>query len=130
MADPSFASGTLEGISRLVECEGAGSIFKGMPAILAKQLPYTIVQLCGFELITWAFYSWDATAAFLNTYKGGLGQWLVSFGSAMITVRASLRHCVGWRHVAVARCSPLQTQPTPTPANRPCLRRWRRSRGT
>lgn len=92
MADPSFALGTLEGISRLVECEGAGSIFKGMPAILAKQLPYTIVQLCGFELITWAFYSWDATAAFLNTYKGGLGQWLVSFGSAMITVRSSLRH--------------------------------------
>jgi hypothetical protein len=91
VADPSFASGTFEGISRLVEQEGAMSIFKGMPAILAKQLPYTIVQLCGFEMITWLFYSWEATAALLNSHAGGMGQWLVSFGSAMITVR---RLCV------------------------------------
>lgn len=97
MADPSFASGTLEGISRLVEREGASSIFKGMPAILAKQLPYTIVQLCGFELITWLFYSWEATAALLHSHAaGGMGQWLVSFGSAMITVRARSFLCLSY----------------------------------
>lgn len=94
MADPSFASGTFEGISRLVEREGVGSIFKGMPAILAKQLPYTIVQLCGFELITWLFYTWEATAALLHAHRGGLGQWLVSFGSAMITVRHCMHACM------------------------------------
>lgn len=52
VADPKFAPGTFDALWRLVDTEGWGSIYKGMPAILAKQLPYTIVQLCGFELIT------------------------------------------------------------------------------
>jgi hypothetical protein len=42
---------------QLVRVEGLASIYKGMPAILAKQLPYTIVQLCGFELLTHLLYS-------------------------------------------------------------------------
>jgi hypothetical protein len=55
-----------------------------MPAILAKQLPYTIVQLCGFELLTRLFYSWEWTAALLANPSPW--QWLVSFGSALVTV--------------------------------------------
>lgn len=69
---------------QLVKTEGFVSIFKGMPAILAKQLPYTIVQLCGFELLTWLFYSWEGSAAILASPW----QWGVSFASAMITVGA------------------------------------------
>lgn len=138
VADPSFAKGTLEGISRLVECEGPGSIFKGMPAILAKQLPYTIVQLCGFELITWLFYSWDATAAFLHSHKGGMGQWIVSFGSAMITVSCgdtdtsdallcgvTHRDDVAlalWYHRTPTRPDPTLTSPsTPSKPGRVCV---------
>ncbi|EKU20742.1 mitochondrial phosphate carrier protein [Nannochloropsis gaditana CCMP526] len=83
VADPSFASGTLDGIGHLLREEGCSSIFKGMPAILAKQLPYTIVQLCGFELITRVFYSWEVTARLVHA--PGPWQWLVSFGSALIT---------------------------------------------
>lgn len=47
VADPSFAKGTVDGLMRMVTSEGAASIFRGMPAILAKQLPYTIVQVPG-----------------------------------------------------------------------------------
>jgi hypothetical protein len=45
VADPSFAKGTMDGLQRLLATEGPGGIFRGMPAILAKQLPYTIVQV-------------------------------------------------------------------------------------
>lgn len=83
VADPSFARGTFDALQRLIQSEGAGSVFKGMPAILAKQLPYTIVQLCGFELLTRLFYSWEWTAALLANPSPW--QWLVSFGSALVT---------------------------------------------
>ncbi|KAM3572443.1 hypothetical protein VYU27_005570 [Nannochloropsis oceanica] len=83
VADPGFAHGTLDGLANLIGKEGVSSIFKGMPAILAKQLPYTIVQLCGFELITRLFYSWEVTAALVHS--PGPWQWAVSFGSAVIT---------------------------------------------
>jgi len=72
----------------MVKQEGFSSVFRGMPAILAKQVPYTIVQLCGFELLTWLFYSWDATAVLLHSPSPW--QWIVSFGSAMVTVSTTI----------------------------------------
>jgi len=46
---------------------------------------FPLVQLCGFELITRVFYSWEVSAALVHS--PGPWQWLVSFGSALITVR-------------------------------------------
>lgn len=43
------------------------------------------LQLCGFELLTRLAYSWEATAALL--IHPSPWQWLVSFASAMVTVR-------------------------------------------
>lgn len=40
VTDRSFARGFLEGFVRLVEEEGLGTVFYGLPAMLSKQVPY------------------------------------------------------------------------------------------
>lgn len=40
VTDPEFADGFVNGLLRLTQEEGAGSIFFGLPAMLSKQVPY------------------------------------------------------------------------------------------
>jgi Mitochondrial carrier protein len=51
VANPSFATGLPDCLNKMTADEGVGSLFKGLPAILAKQLPYT-----GKVSVSW--YPW------------------------------------------------------------------------
>jgi hypothetical protein len=67
VANPTFADGVLGCMMKMVNEETAESLFRGLPAILAKQIPYTVVQLSTYEFITSSVYSylsgagWDSS---------------------------------------------------------------------
>ena len=45
VANPTFASGIVGCLNRMIEEETPTSLFLGLPAILSKQVPYTVVQV-------------------------------------------------------------------------------------
>ena len=49
VANPGFAPGLFECLRRISADEGKAALFFGLPAILAKQVPYTVIQLSSFE---------------------------------------------------------------------------------
>jgi hypothetical protein len=55
---PTFASGVVDCMSRIIKEEKIESLFRGLPAVFAKQIPFTVVQLASFELITTSIYSY------------------------------------------------------------------------
>lgn len=57
VTNPSYSDGLLPCLSKMYTTEGVESLFRGLPAILAKQVPYTIVQLSTFEQAKVFFYS-------------------------------------------------------------------------
>lgn len=56
VSNPTFAPGIVGCVSRIVDEETASSLFRGLPAILAKQVPYTVVQLSSYEFLTGYVY--------------------------------------------------------------------------
>ena len=46
MTDSSFAKGLLDGLLRIINENGATTLFNGIWAMLAKQIPYTIMKVC------------------------------------------------------------------------------------
>lgn len=52
VSNPSFAQGVLPCLQKIQRTEGTNALFFGLPAILAKQLPYTVVQLSSFETLS------------------------------------------------------------------------------
>lgn len=55
--DPSFASGTFEGLTKVFKLCGNSSIYQSLPAIMVKHIPFTVMQLSSFELLTSLIYS-------------------------------------------------------------------------
>jgi solute carrier family 25 (mitochondrial phosphate transporter), member 3 len=52
VSDPRYSGrGLAESLARLSAEEGWLSLFRGLPALLCKQLPYTVTQLVSFELL-------------------------------------------------------------------------------
>ena len=49
--------GLVSALKEIVAAEGLEGLFKGLPSMLLKGLPYTIVQLSVFEFLTSAIYS-------------------------------------------------------------------------
>jgi len=56
VSQPTFATGIKDALQRLVADEGIEALFKGLPAILVKQIPYTVVSLTIFETASGALY--------------------------------------------------------------------------
>ena len=50
VADRDFATGLRSGIARIVSEEGLGALGRGLPAVLAKQIPYTVTKLVTFDV--------------------------------------------------------------------------------
>lgn len=50
VSDSSFPSGVVTGLSQLLKLEGIHGWYKGLPAMLLKQVPYTVGQFVSFEL--------------------------------------------------------------------------------
>lgn len=57
VSSPSYADSIQACVSRMVAEDGPKSLFAGLPAILLKNVPYTVVQLSTFELFTTFVYS-------------------------------------------------------------------------
>jgi len=60
VADPSFANGLLPCLQKITSSEGLEGLFRGLPAILTKQIPYTVVCLSVFETVASSTYSYLA----------------------------------------------------------------------
>lgn len=50
VADRDFAPGLRSGIARIVSEEGLFALGRGLPAVLAKQIPYTVTKLVTFDI--------------------------------------------------------------------------------
>lgn len=51
VADADYAPGLRSGIARMISEEGLGSLTRGLPAVLAKQVPYTVTKLVTFDYL-------------------------------------------------------------------------------
>lgn len=57
VTDPEFADeGFVSGVARLTKEEGVGAIFFGLPAMLSKQVPYTMAKQVSFDLFATFLY--------------------------------------------------------------------------
>jgi len=46
---PPFARGISDGYSKIVAAEGAGALFKSLPSLWSRQIPYTMMKFWSFE---------------------------------------------------------------------------------
>jgi solute carrier family 25 phosphate transporter 3 len=53
---PGFAKGITDGLPKLIGQEGVGGLFKGVTALWARQIPYTMVKFACFENTVVALY--------------------------------------------------------------------------
>jgi len=54
---PDYATNMMKGFSRMHAEEGFNGFYKGLPMLLAKQLPYTVTQLTVFSMLNDVFYA-------------------------------------------------------------------------
>lgn len=57
VADPTYAASTLGALARLVREKGPLASFGGLPAMLCKQVPYTMGKQVSFDLLCAVFYA-------------------------------------------------------------------------
>jgi len=54
--NPKYATGLVDGFSKMLATEGVGSMYAGIGPLWARQVPYTIIKFLGFERIAEAIY--------------------------------------------------------------------------
>ncbi|BGP38510.1 Cu/Pi carrier [Rhodotorula kratochvilovae] len=54
---PPFASGAVSGVQKVVAAEGAGALFKSLPSLWGRQIPYTMMKFWSFEATVAAIYN-------------------------------------------------------------------------
>ncbi|GAA5821487.1 hypothetical protein JCM11251_004647 [Rhodosporidiobolus azoricus] len=54
---PPFASGAVDGVNKVVAAEGAGALFKSLPSLWGRQIPYTMMKFWSFEATVAAIYN-------------------------------------------------------------------------
>ncbi|KAK6430528.1 Cu/Pi carrier [Oleoguttula sp. CCFEE 5521] len=54
---PPFATGTLDGINKIVKAEGVAGLYKGLYPLWARQIPYTMMKFASFETIVEMIYA-------------------------------------------------------------------------
>jgi solute carrier family 25 phosphate transporter 3 len=88
VSDPSYAGDNLlSALSRLLREQGFFSTFKALPAMLAKQVPYTMSKQVSFDLFAALLYTLSKDA---KLKKEDL-KWLISIGSAFL---AAILSCI------------------------------------
>ncbi|WPG98881.1 mitochondrial carrier [Acrodontium crateriforme] len=53
---PPFATGTFDGIRKIVASEGVGGLYKGLYPLWGRQIPYTMIKFASFETIVEMIY--------------------------------------------------------------------------
>jgi len=54
---PTYASGLLDGLPKMLKTEGWGGLYAGIGPLWARQIPYTIIKFVAFERIAETIYS-------------------------------------------------------------------------
>jgi len=54
---PPFATGTMDGISKIVKSEGVAGLYKGIYPLWGRQIPYTMMKFASFETIVEMMYA-------------------------------------------------------------------------
>ncbi|GAA5856326.1 hypothetical protein JCM9279_006423 [Rhodotorula babjevae] len=54
---PPFATGAVSGLQKVVATEGAGALFKSLPSLWGRQIPYTMMKFWSFEATVAAIYN-------------------------------------------------------------------------
>lgn len=74
----------------MISEEGIESLYRSYPAILAKQVPYTVTQLVSFEfvksLLIPLFLGNGLHASFAGVGNEGVGKFLVTFLASIVSV--------------------------------------------
>jgi solute carrier family 25 phosphate transporter 3 len=87
VTEPTFAKGLIDGLPRIVEEEGWEGVFSGFPAMLSKQVPYTMTKQVSFDVFAGMLYS---AAASLNLAAASV-KLQVEIGAAFL---ASILSCI------------------------------------
>lgn len=87
---PPFATGVVDGWNKVTSTEGVGGLYKGLGALWARQIPYTVIKFVLFERVVEAIYKTlpkkkeeynglqQTGVAFLGGYIAGIGCAIVS----------------------------------------------------
>lgn len=59
---PSFATGMMDGLPKMISQEGLGNLYAGIGPLWARQIPYTIIKFVAFERIAEAIYKYIDTS--------------------------------------------------------------------
>ncbi|KAF2155902.1 mitochondrial carrier [Myriangium duriaei CBS 260.36] len=54
---PPFATGTVDGLSKIISKEGYGGLYKGLYPLWGRQIPYTMMKFASFETIVEMIYA-------------------------------------------------------------------------
>eukprot|EP01133_Synstelium_polycarpum_P015581 gene15581-18506_t len=58
VSDPKFATSMIPALSKIYSIEGFKGLYKGLPPIILKQVPYTVSQFVTYELANEYFYGY------------------------------------------------------------------------
>ena len=75
---------SIDAMSLMVRREGVSSITKGMPAMLLKQVPYTITKNCSFDMFTMSAYRILREMGYTLTANVKIGVPLLSAAAAAV----------------------------------------------
>jgi len=54
---PTFANGLFSGLGKMMQSDGIGGLYKGVPPLWMRQIPYTMMKFFGFERAVELIYS-------------------------------------------------------------------------
>ncbi len=78
VTEPTFASGLITGLPKLIKEAGLMSTFSGLAAMLAKQVPYTMTKQVSFDVFAGIFYGLASNFGL----SAADAKWVISFAAA------------------------------------------------
>jgi len=88
VTDTQFDTGLFSSLGSLIEQDGILALLKGFPAMLSKQVPYTVTKQLSFEMIAASLYELMSTSTVLPSTQF---KFIVSSTSAFL---ASILACI------------------------------------
>lgn len=86
VSQPDFAKGLFDGFTRIVRQEGVFALYKGLPPLLLKQVPYTMAKFSVFEMTSELVYK---TLPYPRSEMSNSSQLIISLGSGIVAGVAS-----------------------------------------
>ncbi|EGG20723.1 mitochondrial substrate carrier family protein [Cavenderia fasciculata] len=85
VAEPSFAKTPVEALGKIVKSEGVMGLYKGLPPILLKQVPYTMAKFAVFEFTAESVYTYLAKNGTPKESMTDSQKLTVSLGSGIVS---------------------------------------------